>query len=220
MEIPFVYSYVEYHKGDHLGFLCALTGLFPVVVLTSLLTLIASRRDLATCAFLLGLFLCEGVNHVLKYTVKAPRPYPTLHPAFNSQSPYAWPSDHSQFSFFCAIYTCLWAPRHWSVGKVWRGTVGALGLAVAAVVGFGRVYLGYHTASQVAAGACTGALCAIAWFAAVERGLRPCFPKLASTSLAKRLWIRDLTHVKNVMKVEWEACCGKALGCGENSSDV
>jgi len=94
------------------------------------------------------------------------------------------------------------------VGKVWRGLVGALGLAVAATVGVGRVYLGYHTTSQVLAGALIGALCAVAWFALVERILRPLFPALAATTLARQLWIRDLTPVKNVLKVEWEACMG------------
>lgn len=210
--VPFVYSHVEYTPHSPISFFFALTSLFPVVALSALLTLICSRRDLHTMSLLVGLVVCEGVNHVVKYAVKAPRPYPGLHPAFDSQSPYAWPSDHAQLSTFLAVYIALWASRNWRVGKVWRGLAGGMGLCGAGLVGVGRVYLGYHTLGQVAAGSALGAACAIVWFVVVERVLRPhLFPAIAMHPLARWAWVRDLSKAGNVLKAEYEACAHSSL---------
>jgi dolichyldiphosphatase len=202
---PFVYTFVEYEAGDALGFLLALSALAPIFVLSALLTLLASRRDLHTLALLCGQLLNEALNHVLKYAARVPRPAATEHAAFNAQSPYAWPSDHAQFMAFFAAYVLLWAPRHWGVGPVWRALACGLCALAALAVGAGRVYLGYHTWLQVGSGWAVGAAAAAAHFALVERVLRPRFARVAAWQVARWAWVRDLTATRNALKVEYEA---------------
>lgn len=202
---PFVYSFLEYEAGDTVGSIFALSGLYPLFLLSALLTLVASRRDLHTCTLLLGQLLNEAVNHVLKYALRVPRLQPSLHPAFDALSPYAWPSDHAQFTAFFAFYILLWAPRHWGVGAVWKALACGLVCLAALVVGAGRVYLHYHTAFQVLCGWAVGIACAAAWFAVVERALRPRFALVAAWPLARWAMVRDLTGVRNALKVEYEA---------------
>ena len=208
---PFVYSFVEYDSSSLLSTVFALSGLYPLFVLSAFVTLIASRRDLHTATFLLGQLANEAVNHVLKYAIQAPRP-PPGHPAFDAQSPYALPSDHAQFAAFFAAYYALWAPMHWSVGPVWKALGGGLCAMAALVVGVGRVYLGYHTLFQVACGWLTGVAVAVGWFAVTERVLRPRFAAVAQWQLARWLWIRDLTHSRNVLKQEYEAASRSGKG--------
>jgi membrane-associated phospholipid phosphatase len=207
---PFVYSFIEYEAGDTLGFVFALSALYPLFVLSALLTLLASRRDLHTASLLAGQVLNEALNHALKRAARAARPAPSAHPAFDAQSPYGWPSDHAQFTAFFAVYALLWAPRHWGVGPVWRALACGLCALAALVVGAGRVYLGYHTALQVASGWGVGAAAAVAWFACVERALRPRFAAVAGWQLARWAWVRDLTATRNVLKAEYE--CARTKG--------
>jgi membrane-associated phospholipid phosphatase len=210
---PFVYSFIEYEQGDPLGFLFALSGLAPLFVLSALATLLASRRDLHTLVLLLGQLLNEALNHALKYAARVPRPSASAeaHAAFNAQSPYAWPSDHAQFMAFLACYVLLWAPRHWHVGAVWKALAcGLCGLG-AAVVGAGRVYLGYHTLLQVLCGWGVGAAAAAAHFALVERVLRPRFAAVAGWQLARWALVRDLTATRNVLKAEYD-CVARSKG--------
>jgi dolichyldiphosphatase len=201
--VPFVYTYIEYEQHDALGQLFALSALAPFFLLSAYVTLLASRRDLHTGALLLGQLLNEAVNHALKYAARVPRP--SAHPAFDALSPYAWPSDHAQFMAFFAAYVLLWAPRHWHVGPVWRALACGLCALAALVVGGGRVYLGYHSALQVASGWAVGGACAVAHFALVERVLRPRFAQVAGWQLARWAWVRDLTATRNALRVEYEA---------------
>ncbi len=202
---PFVYTFLEYEEGDRLGFLFCLSSLLPVFVLSALLTLLLSRRDLATAALLAGQLLNEVLNHALKALLAVPRPQPSRHAAFDAQSPLAMPSDHAQFAFFAAVSLLLWAPRHWHTGAVWRALACGAALLAALAVAAGRVYLGYHSLAQVAAGAGVGAAFAAAWFAVVERALRPRFARVAAWQIARWAWVRDLTHVRNALKLEYEA---------------
>ena len=211
--IPFVYSYVELSRGSGAaGFILALASLAPVAVLVSLCTLLASRRDLATAALLAGQIVNEALNHALKYAARVPRPTPSLHPAFDEQSPYAWPSDHAQFAAFTAAYICRWAPRRWAVGARAHAATRAAALAAAALVCASRVALGYHTRAQVAAGAAVGAAAGALWFEFVEAALRPRFAALAATPLARALLIRDATHVRDVLAVEYAATLAARAG--------
>merc|ERR1712071_82152 len=67
-------THVEYPEGDLLGKLLAYSSLLPIVALIGCATLILFRRDLHTITFFIGLVLNEGVNTVLKYTIRQPRP--------------------------------------------------------------------------------------------------------------------------------------------------
>ena len=52
-------------------------------------------------SFFAGIFLNEGVNLVLKYIVREPRP---TSPHTVSNLEYGWPSSHSQFTWFFVTY--------------------------------------------------------------------------------------------------------------------
>ena len=125
----------------------------------------------------------------LKRALKQPRPAATCALLAKCTS-HGMPSSHSTVMAF-ATTTCLllWLHRRrqqrigLGVAAATRGKRPANGdsmvdglarlvqaievaglLALTAAVGYGRVYLGYHSADQVAAGLALGAACAVAWW--------------------------------------------------------
>lgn len=201
---PFVYSFVEYPRGSLVGQFLALVSLFPIFVLSAYAVLLVSRRDLHTLVLLVGQVANEAVNHVLKYAFRTPRMQPSVHPRFDAMSPYAFPSDHAQLTAFLAVYFLLWAPRRWLVQQAWKQLASAAGLALCALVSVSRVYLHYHTTTQVIAGLAIGSACGAAWFVVTELALRPHFAQMARHPFATWLLIRDCTHV-NVIAAEYKA---------------
>jgi dolichyldiphosphatase len=200
----FVYSFVEYPRGSIFGQCLALVSLFPIFILSAYAVLLLSRRDLHTFTLLVGQVANEAVNHVLKYALREPRLQPSVHPQFDAMSPYAFPSDHAQFTAFLAVYVLLWAPRRWLVSRIWRQLASSAGLASCALVSVSRVWLHYHTITQVAAGLAIGAALGTLWFFFTEAALRPQFAQVARHPLATSLLIRDCTHV-NVIAAEYKA---------------
>jgi dolichyldiphosphatase len=193
---PFTLTFFEYQDGDPLGWLCALLSCAPIFAVVGVSTLIASRRDLATISLFLGQLLNEALNAVLKRALRQPRPPSHLR---HSANDYGMPSAHAQFCFFLAVYLALWAYRHWHVGSAWRGLVVVAFVCGGVAVTYSRVYLKYHSVSQVLAGVTCGAACGAAWFAFVEAWLRPRFPTLARSRLGRALWLRDCTHVHTLL---------------------
>src|SRR4051812_48658583 len=51
---PFSYTHVVYVEGDRLGWALSGAALLPIFIVVAYATLIASRRDLATVAMLIG----------------------------------------------------------------------------------------------------------------------------------------------------------------------
>lgn len=81
---------------------------------------------------------------------------------------------------------------------------------LAAVVGYGRVYLGYHTTWQVLAGAAVGAGFAAAWHQLTVALVRPHFPRLAAASARLGLFLRDTLGVPDVHQAEFDAVGGSS----------
>ena len=212
---PFVYSFVEYPRGSIIGQFLALVSLFPIFALSAYAVCLVSRRDLHTITLLAGQVANEAINHVLKYALVVGRIQPSVHPRFDALSPYAFPSDHAQFTAFLAVYILLWAPRRWLVARHLRLAACATGFAVCILVSISRVWLRYHTIAQIAAGLIVGATCGAAWFFVTEAALRPHFSKLAQHPLATWLLLRDCTNV-NVLASEYKAV---SRGRTEDNSD-
>ena len=92
-------------------------------------------------------------NVVLKHLFLRLRPfytYPDLTPLVSPSSPYSFPSGHASSSFAVAFLLCMYLPKKYSF----------LSIAVAALIGFSRMYLGVHYPTDILAGMAVGAFSA------------------------------------------------------------
>ncbi|XP_004344390.1 dolichyldiphosphatase 1 [Capsaspora owczarzaki ATCC 30864] len=124
---------------------------------------------------------------------------------------FGMPSSHAQFAFFVAVYLILFmyaSRRHQAASFAnphWRHLISVLLLAGAALIAFARVYLWYHTSLQVVVGAFVGAAAAAAWHHITNRWLRPCFPHIQRWRIARYFYIRDSSHIPNILRFEYDA---------------
>lgn len=93
--------------------------------------------------------------------------------------------------------------KPWSASE--RAAVSLLAFALAGLVAWSRVYLGYHTPKQVVVGCAAGALSAVAWFGAtyVVRDLGLLAWAL-QIPLARWLRLRDLVVEEDLCQAGWE----------------
>lgn len=156
---------VVYREGDLVGKALAFASLLPLMILVGYITCIGLRRDTHTVFILVGQLLNEAINAALKSSIKEERPDGA--PADS----YGMPSSHSQFMAFFAVYVVSFLAARLRVGAAahmpadrWAAfkTENYLG-GVAILIGTllvmaSRVYLKYHTPSQVAVGLVIGAV--------------------------------------------------------------
>ena len=137
------------HMGD--------VGLLWIALSLLLLAFRPTRKAgmLGLLALLIGM-LCTNV--VLKHLVGRARPWHTvagLVPLIAENDPNSFPSGHTCAAFAAAGAWCRTLPRRWMK----RAAV-----ALAALMGFSRLYVGVHFPSDVLAGLCVGLLSsALAW---------------------------------------------------------
>uniref|UniRef100_A0A673TQW7 Dolichyldiphosphatase n=1 Tax=Suricata suricatta TaxID=37032 RepID=A0A673TQW7_SURSU len=199
---------VQGFPGDLSGHLLAYLSLSPVFVIVGFVTLIIFKRELHTISFLGGLVLNEGVNWLIKHVIQEPRPCGGPHAAVGTK--YGMPSSHSQFMWFFSVYSFLflYLRMHQTnnarfLDLLWRHVL-SLGLLTAAfLVSYSRVYLLYHTWSQVLCGGLAGSLMAIAWFAFTQEVLTPLFPRIAAWPISEFFLIRDTSLIPNVLWFEY-----------------
>lgn len=158
--VPFYFTYVTYERGDWFGYLMAIACLAPhaiTIALFAFLIAVASRRlRMQIGVLLVGQFLNEALNVVLKHWIKEPRP-------MNERIDYAMPSSHAQYAGFIAIagwkvLRCNPAIHSWIS---FLGMVACLG--VYAVVPYSRLYLDYHDIRQITVGLLVGTLFGLIW---------------------------------------------------------
>merc|ERR1719481_272368 len=102
------------------------------------------------------------------------------------------PSSHSQFLWFVSLYMVLFI----------------LGLAI--IMAYSRVYLQYHTVSQVVWGGVVGSLGAVQWFILTQLVFTPrLYPWVASLSIAEFFLIRDTSSVPNILWFEYVTVRGE-----------
>ena len=75
--------------------------------------------------------------------------------------------------------------------------------SLAAAVAYSRVYLGYHSWTQVVAGASIGASVALVWFAATCQ-LARWFPAMQRWRLADALRVKDTWQTHDQLQAEYE----------------
>lgn len=128
------------------------------IVLCALLFVFGDTRAKgAAMTSFCSLVLAEGViNLVLKPAIARERPYSPRGPGrlrlllIKAPGAHSWPSGHAGSSMAAAVPLAVAYPRF-----------GLVFLALAALIGFSRVYVGVHYPFDVVAGAITGALCAL-----------------------------------------------------------
>ncbi|XP_060010108.1 dolichyldiphosphatase 1 isoform X2 [Lagenorhynchus albirostris] len=123
---------------------------------------------------------------------------------------YGMPSSHSQFMWFFSVYSFLflYLRMHQTnnarfLDLLWRHVLSLGLLTVAFLVSYSRVYLLYHTWSQVLYGGIAGGLMAIAWFVFTQEVLTPLFPRIAAWPISEFFLIRDTSLIPNVLWFEY-----------------
>lgn len=93
--------------------------------------------------------------------------------------------------------------RPWSLPE--RLLVSLAAAALAALVAWSRIYLGYHTSRQVLVGTAAGVLSALAWFLATALLRRSGWLSWAlDTPLARAFRVRDLVVHEDMCQAGWE----------------
>ncbi|XP_022820715.1 dolichyldiphosphatase 1-like [Spodoptera litura] len=203
---PLALTLVEYPKGDWLGKFFAFISLSPFGIGAGFVALILFRRDLHTITFFTGTLVNEVLNIILKHIVCEARPLSRG----NLYNEYGMPSSHAQFVWFFSIYVFYFVlirlhhiNNNSIISALWRVIIVGGCMCLALLVSIARVYLHYHTTSQVVVGGIVGFIFATVWFAIVHRVFTPLFPQLVSLKLCEMLMIRDTTLIPNVLWFEY-----------------
>lgn len=152
--------------------------------------------------------LNEVLNKVLKYSIKEPRPVSRV----NAYTEYGMPSNHSQFVSFFSSYVLLFVlirlppfNQNSFLERFWRLLIIGGTWFASLLVCYGRVYLQYHSWSQVIVGIIIGLTAGAFWFALTQFCFSPIFPKIVSWKISELLLLRDTTLIPNVLWFEYTA---------------
>ncbi|CAK4079238.1 unnamed protein product [Aphanomyces euteiches] len=197
---PFSLTWVMYDAADPLGQLLALVTLSPVFIMVMYATLILFQRDLHIIFMVLGQLVNEVFNQILKRTIDQKRPDGA------DMEDAGMPSAHSQFMAFFATYVVLYTSNRMSKRREWEHKLAIGGvILLALLVFFSRIRLGYHSVAQVVVGAAVGAGTGILWYIVLENIAMPLFPTIASWDISKLLFIRDCSHIPDMVEFQYEA---------------
>ncbi|KAI7795796.1 dolichyldiphosphatase 1 [Triplophysa rosa] len=201
-------THVQYPADDLTGQVLAYTSLLPIAILVGFVTLIVFKRELHTISFFGGLVINEGLNWLLKHIVREPRPCEGGHSSLTTE--YGMPSSHSQFIWFFVVYffLFLYLRMHQTnnarcVELLWRHILSIILLGVALCVSYSRVYLLYHTWSQVIYGGVAGMVMGVVWFFITQEVLTPVFPKIAAWPVSEFFLVRDTSLIPNILWFEY-----------------
>jgi len=199
---PLKMMHMEYLEGDKVGHMLAWFSMSPFFIFAGMITLILFRRDLHTITFTIGQLVNEVFNLILKRIIKEPRPA-VQHTVHLVQ--HGMPSSHAQFIWFFSAYFVFFVifrvveDSH----KWWKPLVSGAAVALAAIVTYSRVYLGYHTTAQVMWGSGIGIAGAGLWILLVQLILTPLFPSIVASPIAEFFLVRDTTLIPNLLVFEY-----------------
>ncbi|ETV88154.1 hypothetical protein, variant 1 [Aphanomyces astaci] len=179
---PFSLTWVMYDVDDPLGQLLALVTLSPVFIMVMYATLLVFQRDLHIAFLLLGQLLNEVFNQILKRTIDQKRP------------------DGADMED-----AVLYTSNRMSKRREWEHKVAIVGVvALALLVFVSRIRLGYHSVAQVVVGATVGTGTGILWYIFMENLAVPLFPWIASWEVCQRLYIRDCSHIPDLVEFHYK----------------
>uniref|UniRef100_A0A7N0UAL4 Phosphatidic acid phosphatase type 2/haloperoxidase domain-containing protein n=1 Tax=Kalanchoe fedtschenkoi TaxID=63787 RepID=A0A7N0UAL4_KALFE len=209
-------THVRYQKGDQLGHFLAWVSLIPVFIsLGGFPSHFLFRRELQGMFFALGLLISQFINELIKKSVQQARPETCV--LLETCDSHGWPSSHSQYMFFFAVYFSLMTWRGIRLGST-KCVFDALNWSLAVLTMYSRVYLGYHTVAQVLAGASLGIVLGALWFWVVNTKLYCYFPLIEESALGRMFYIKDTSHIPNVLKFEYDnaRAARKKFDCKDN----
>ncbi|KAK6943762.1 Phosphatidic acid phosphatase type 2/haloperoxidase [Dillenia turbinata] len=196
-------THVRYTRGDHLGHFLAWVSLVPVFIsLGGFVSHFIFRRELQGLFFSLGLIISQFINELIKKSVQQARPETCA--MLEMCDSHGWPSSHSQYMFFFAVYLTLLSYKIGLLSGKHMWVSGFLAWPLAILTMFSRVYLGYHTVAQVFAGAFLGAVLGGSWYWFVNNVLICYFPAIEESAYGKMFYLKDTSHIPNVLKFEYE----------------
>ncbi|KAI9316770.1 dolichyl pyrophosphate phosphatase [Dichotomocladium elegans] len=194
-------THVQFNPDDFISYAFAYITLLPLAILVFYASVIASRREVAGIVMLLGQLTNEVLNAILKESFQIARPHSHL------GTGYGMPSSHAQFMGFFAVYGTLYLWTHIKLDHIAYKNFISLALAgLAALVAYSRIYLGYHTPTQVAVGMAIGCTYGACWHGLMERVIRPShvIDRIMQHPIARVLYLRDMRHIDNVAKWDYE----------------
>ena len=115
------------------------------------------------------------------------------------------PSAHTQFIFFFVTFlTALMVVKWRSKSRIVSGIQIAVLWTIAVYVAIGRVFLKYHSSSQVVVGAMVGSLLGAMWFVVYNKS-QGLFLRLESSSMAQFLGMchSEALREQGQSKYEW-----------------
>ncbi|XP_044472742.1 lipid phosphate phosphatase gamma-like [Mangifera indica] len=197
-------THVRYQKGDQLGQFLAWVSLVPVFIsFGGFVSHFMFRRELQGIFFAVGLLISQFINEVIKTSVQQARPETCA--LLEMCDSHGWPSSHSQYMFFFAVYFSLLSCKGiglWGMKNRWFFNV--LNWILAVLTMYSRVYLGYHTVAQVFAGATMGILVGAGWFWVVNSYLFFYFPAIEESAAGRFFYLKDTSHIADVFKFEYD----------------
>ncbi|KAK9920856.1 hypothetical protein M0R45_029396 [Rubus argutus] len=197
-------THVRYQKGDQLGHFLAWISLIPVFIsLGGFVSHFIFRRELQGMFFAIGLIISQFINEVIKDFFQQARPETCA--LLEMCDSHGWPSSHSQYMFFFAVYFTLLTYKGiglWDTQN--KFAVNFLPWCLALLTMYSRVYLGYHSVAQVFAGSALGVFLGGLWFWVVNSVLICYFPAIEESAFGRYFYIKDTSHIPNVLKFEYD----------------
>lgn len=193
--------HVRYQKGDVLGYFLAWISILPIYASVMLFSHLVNRREIHSLFIFIGQQLAMFLALLLKNSIKQQRPETCS--SLDACNTYGWPSQHTTLTFFLAAYLTLSAFKK-NNNREQRWTVALSSLSLAFLTMYSRVYLGYHTVSQVIGGAFVGSSVGAVWFWMVNSVFSGYFPGIEESFTRRILHLKDTSHIPNVLKLEYD----------------
>ncbi|KAL6145855.1 hypothetical protein ACLB2K_056539 [Fragaria x ananassa] len=197
-------THIRYQKGDPLGHFLAWISLIPVFIsFGGFVSHFIFRRELQGMFFAIGLIISQLINEVIKDFFQQARPATCA--LLEMCDSHGWPSSHSQYMFFFAVYFTLLTYRGIALSDT-RNKLAVIFLpwCLALLTMYSRVYLGYHTVAQVFAGSGLGIVLGGLWFWVVNSLLICFFPAIEESAFGRYFYVKDTSHIPNVLKFEYD----------------
>lgn len=151
-----IYNFIsKYFINDYMTpFVKVLTNIGDVlcIMVVIILCMFLFKNNKIRASIIINLVIVTGMNTLLKYLFMRDRP------AFNvlvNESGYSFPSGHSMISIVFYGYLIYLIYRFISNKKIKWLLISLLSLIIL-IIGFSRIYLGVHYASDVIGGFCFG----------------------------------------------------------------